>query len=86
MGREVIAPNRAAFVSFIPCTVRSGRGSPSALKISNPTGVAEPSLLKDDKTVRQALEFHKEVFNQVSNCKIENLRNSKFCERDWRIH
>ncbi len=33
------------------------------------TGIAEPRLLKDGQTVRQALRFHKEVLNQVSNCK-----------------
>ncbi len=33
------------------------------------TGVAGPSLLKDEETAKQALEFHKEVFNQIRNSK-----------------
>ncbi len=33
------------------------------------TGVAGPSLLQDEKTAKQALEFHKEVFNQIQASK-----------------
>lgn len=40
------------------------------------TGVAEPSLLKEENTAKQALKLHKEVIGHIKN--IKNLKSEEF--------